>query len=59
MDELKENDFPEWKVTMVDSKERSTWRSGVRSAMQAASQLPGRGPTNMDASAPACKSKIP
>ena len=28
-------------------KER-TWRSGVRSAMCAASQLSGRGPTNVD-----------
>ena len=28
----------------VDHQERSTWRSGVRSAMHAASQLPGRGP---------------
>ena len=25
-----------------------TWRSGVRSAMCAASQLPGRGPTVVD-----------
>ena len=34
--------------------ERSTWRSGVRSAMRAASQLPGKGPTDVDdAPAPA------
>ena len=32
------------KLTTVDPQERSTWRSGVRSAMRAASQLPGRGP---------------
>ena len=39
--------------------ERSTWRSGVRSAMRAASQLPGKGPTDVDdAPAPARKSKI-
>ena len=31
----------------VDTQERSTWRSGVRSAMRAGSQLPGRGPTEM------------
>ena len=32
-----------------------TWRSGVRSAMHAASQLPGRGPTDVDfAPVPAC-----
>ena len=28
--------------------DRDTWRSGVRSAMRAASQLPGRGPTVVD-----------
>ena len=33
----------EWKLTIVDPQERSTWRSGVRSAMHAASQIPGRG----------------
>ena len=39
----------------VDPQERSTWRSGVRSAMCAASQLPGRAPTDVDdAPAPAC-----
>ena len=33
---------------------RSTWRSDVRSAMCAASQLPGKGPTDVDdAPAPA------
>ena len=32
------------KLTTIDPQERSTWRSGVRSAMHAASQLPGRGP---------------
>ena len=32
----------------VDPQERSTWRSGVRSAMRAASQLPGKGPTDLD-----------
>ena len=38
----------------VDPHERSTWRSGVRSAMRAASQLPGKGPTDVDdAPAPA------
>ena len=31
------------------------WRSGVRSAMRAASQLSGRGPTNVDvAPVPVC-----
>ena len=38
----------------VDPHIRSTWRSGVRSAMCAASQLPGKGPTDVDdAPAPA------
>ena len=38
----------EWKLRTVDPQEKSTWRSGVRSAMRAASQLPGRGPTDVD-----------
>ena len=43
-----------WKLTTVDPQERSTWRSGVRFVMRAASQLPGRGPTDVnDAPAPA------
>ena len=33
----------ERKLTTVDPQERSTWRSGVRSAIRVASQLPGRG----------------
>ena len=49
----------EWKLMTVDPQERSTRRSVVRSAMHAASQLPGRGPTDVnDAPAPACLSKI-
>ena len=56
---LTEKDCREWKLTTVDPQERSTWRSGVRSAMRAASQLPGKGPTDVDdAPAPARKSKI-
>ena len=52
---LTEKDFREWKLTTVEPQERSTWISGVRSAMRAASQLPGRGPTDVDdAPAPAC-----
>ena len=45
---LTERDSREWKLTTVDPQERSTWRSGVRSAMCAASQLPGKGPTDVD-----------
>ena len=48
---LTEKDCREW---TVDPQERSTWRSGVRSAMRAASQLLGKGPTDVDdAPAPA------
>ena len=55
---LTEKDCRKWKLTTVDPQERSTWRSGVRSAMGAASQLPGKGPTDVeDAPTPACKSK--
>ena len=43
-----EKDCREWKHTTVDPQERSTWRSGVQSAMRAASQLPGKGPTDVD-----------
>ena len=51
---LKERACHEWKLTTVDPQERSTWRSGVRSAMRAAIQLPGKGPTDVDdAPAPA------
>ena len=52
---LMERDCREWKLTTVDPQERSTYRSGVRSAMHAASHLPGKGPTDQDdAPAPAC-----
>ena len=51
---LTENDSSEWKLMAVALQERSTWRSGVRSAMRAASLLPGRGPIDVDdAPAPA------
>ena len=56
---LTEKDCREWKLTTVDPQERSTWRSGVRSAMRAASQLPGKGPTDVDdAPAPAPGTKL-
>ena len=38
----------EWKLSAINPHDRDTWRSGVRSAMRAASQLPGRGPTVAD-----------
>ena len=52
---LTKKDCRKWKLTTVDPQERSTWRSGVRSAMLAPSQLPRKGPTDVgDAHAPAC-----
>ena len=46
--QLMERDCREWKLSAIDPHYRDTWRSGVRSAMHAASQLPGRGPTFVD-----------
>ena len=46
--QLTERDRKEWKLSAIDPHDRDTWRSGVRSAMRAASQLPGRGPTVVD-----------
>ena len=55
MTEMTERDFREWKLSAMDPHDRDTWRCGVRSAMHAASQLPGRGPTVVDiAHVPAC-----
>ena len=52
---LTEKGCSEWKLTTVDPQEMNTWRSGVRSAMCTASQLPGRGTSEVDnAPAPAC-----
>ena len=53
--QLTERDRRERKLSAIDPHDRDTWRFGVRSAMRAASQLPGRGPTVVDmASIPAC-----
>ena len=53
--QLTERDCREWKLSAVNPHDRRTWRSGVRSAMLAASQLSGRGPTDVDvAPVPAC-----
>ena len=47
--QLTERDCREWKLSGIDDlHDRRTWRSGVRSIMHAASQLPGRGPTDVD-----------
>ena len=48
--QLLERDCREWKLSAIQPHDRDTftWRSGVRFAMRAASQLPGRGPTIVD-----------
>ena len=45
---MTERDRREWKLSAINPHDRHTWRSGVRSAMRAASQLPERGATVMD-----------
>ena len=53
--QLTKKDCREWKLSGIDPHDRDTWRSGVRSAMHAANQLPGRGSTVVDiAPVPAC-----
>ena len=53
--QLTERDCREWKLSAINPHDRHTWRSGVRSAMRAASQLSGREPTDVDvAPVPAC-----
>ena len=53
--QLTERDCREWKLSAIDIHDRHIWRSGVRSAMHAASQLPGRGSTDVDVvPVPAC-----
>ena len=46
--QLTERDCREWKLSAINPLDRHTWKSGVRSAMRAASQLSGRGPTDVD-----------
>ena len=45
--QLTERDCREWKLSAINPHD-STWRSGIGSAMHAASQLSGRGPTDVD-----------
>ena len=53
--QLTERDCREWKLSAIKPHDRYTWRSGVRSAMHAASQLSGKGPTDVDvAPVPEC-----
>ena len=46
--QLTERDCRKWKLSAINPHDRNMWRSGVRSAMRAASQLCGRGPTDVD-----------
>ena len=46
--QLTERDCREWKLSAINHHDRHTWRTGVRSAIRAASQLPGRGPIVVD-----------
>ena len=46
--QLTERDCREWKLLAINPHDRHSWRSGVRSAMHAASQLSGRGRTGVD-----------
>ena len=46
--QMTERERTEWKLSATDPHDRHTWGSGVRSAVRAASQLPGRGPTDVD-----------
>ena len=46
--EAVDSDCEDWKLSAIDPHDRHTWRSGVRSAMRATSQLPGRGSTDVD-----------
>ena len=53
--QMTERDCREWKLWAIDPHDRHTWRSCMTSIMHAASQLPGRGPTDVDvAPVPAC-----
>ena len=46
--QLTERNCRVWKLLASNPHDRHTWRSGVRPAMCAASQLSGRGPTDVD-----------
>ena len=46
--QLTERDHSAWKLSAIDPHDRHTRRSGASSAMYAASQLPERGPTDVD-----------
>ena len=43
-----DRDCRQWKLSAINPRDRHTWRSGVRSAMHAASQLSRRGHIGVD-----------
>ena len=46
--QLTDRDCREWRISAIYPHDRRAWRSGVRSAMHAASQVSGKGPTDVD-----------
>ena len=57
MEDIDRRDCHEWNLNEVDPCDKDVWRSSVRSAMSAASQLPGGEPTDVDV-APASAHQI-
>ena len=53
--QLTERDCRESKLSAINPHDRDTCRSGVRSAMYAASVLPGRGPIGVDVPLYTCR----
>ena len=45
--QLTERDYREWKLSAINPHDSNMWRSGLRYAMRAASQLSGMGPTDV------------
>ena len=43
-----DRDRREWNLNEIDLCDKDVWRSSARSAMHAASQLPGREPTDVN-----------
>jgi hypothetical protein len=46
--EVTERDRKDWKLSTTDPQDRNTWRSSVKAAMRAVSQVPGRGSTDVE-----------
>ena len=48
MEATTDRDLREWKLNEVDPCDNDVWRSSMRSAMRAASQIPLGEPTDVD-----------